>query len=101
MRLHGIRIPEDRIGELCRRHHIRRLALSGSILRDDFSDDSDIDLLVEFEPSQPVGFLRLAAIELELTDLLGRKVDLSTVGSLSPYFRDQVLREASTLYVAA
>jgi predicted nucleotidyltransferase len=101
MTLHGIHIPEDRVAELCRRHCMRRLAFFGSILRDDFSRESDIDLLVEFEPSQPVGLLRLTAIELELGDLLGRKVDLNTVGSLSPYFRDEVLREARTLYVAA
>jgi predicted nucleotidyltransferase len=101
MTLHGIHIPEDRIAEFCRRHGIRRLAFFGSILRDDFTRESDIDLLVEFEPSQPVGLLRLTAIELELADLLGRKVDLSTAGSLSPYFRDDVLKEARTLYVAA
>lgn len=101
MTLHGINIPEDRVAELCRRHRIRRLALFGSILRDDFGRQSDIDLLVEFEPARPVGLLRLTAIELELGDLLGRKVDLNTAGSLSPYFRDEVLREARALYVAA
>jgi predicted nucleotidyltransferase len=101
MVLHGIDIPEERIAEFCGRHRIRRLAFFGSILRDDFRPDSDIDVLVEFEPGHRVGLLRLTAMELELSDLVGRKVDLNTAGSLSPYYRNEVLREARDLYVAA
>lgn len=101
MTYHGIDIPQERIAEFSRRSHIRRLALFGSILRGDFGPNSDIDVLVEFEPGQRVGLFRLTALELELSELLGRKVDLNTPGFLSPYFRDAVLREAYTLYDAA
>jgi predicted nucleotidyltransferase len=101
MTYHGIDIPQERIAEFCRQNHIRRLALFGSILRDDFGPGSDVDVLVEFEPAQRVGLFRLTGIELALSDLLGRKVDLNTAGFLSPYFRDEVLREAQTFYVAA
>ena len=100
MTYHGIDIPKDRIATLCERHHIRRLALFGSILRDDFTDRSDIDVLVEFEPGRPVG-LRLFAIERELSDMLGRKVDLHTPGFLSKDFREEVLAEAEAQYDAA
>lgn len=101
MTVHGIDIPQERIAEFCRQNHIRRLALFGSILRDDFGPSSDVDVLVEFEPGQRVGLFRLTGIELALSDLLGRKVDLNTPGFLSPYFREEVLREARTFYVAA
>ena len=101
MTYHGIDIPQERVAEFCRRNHIRRLALFGSILRDDFGPASDVDVLVEFEPGQRVGLFRLTGIELALSDLLGRKVDLNTAGFLSPHFRDEVLREAQTFYVAA
>jgi predicted nucleotidyltransferase len=88
------------IAEYCRRHHIRRLAVFGSILRDDFSPTSDIDVVVEFEPAHVPGF---AFIDMqdELSQLLGRRVDLNTPGSLSKYFRDEVMREAKVQYVAA
>ncbi len=97
---HGINIPEDKIAQLCTRHHIRKLALFGSILRDDFSNDSDIDVLVEFEPGISVG-LRFFSIERELSVMLGRKVDLHTPGFLGKYVRDEVLREAEVQYDAA
>ena len=84
----------------CRRHHIRRLALFGSVLRDDFSPESDVDVLVEFEPGQVPG-LAFFSMEEELSTILGRKVDLNTPGFLSRYFRDQVLAEAENQYVAA
>ncbi len=96
-----IDIPKERIAEFCRANHIRRLALFGSVLRDDFGSDSDVDVLVEFEPEARVGLLRLAGIEIELGELLGRKVDLNTPGFLSDYFRDQVLAEAEVHYDAA
>ena len=77
-----IDIPKDRIADFCRRNRIRRLALFGSVLRDDFRADSDIDILVEFEPDARIG-LRFFALEQELSEILGRKVDLNTPGFLS------------------
>jgi hypothetical protein len=96
-----IDIPKQRIAEFCRRNHIRRLALFGSVLRDDFGPESDVDVLVDFEPGARVGLLRLAGIEIELGEILGRTVDLNTPGFLSKYFRDQVLAEAEVQYDAA
>ncbi len=92
-------LPRDALAEFSRRNRIRRLALFGSALRDDFQPDSDLDILVEFEPDARVG-LRFFALQRELTELLGRTVDLNTPGFLSPYFRDQVMAEAEDLYVA-
>jgi predicted nucleotidyltransferase len=97
----SVRIPIDRekIAEFCRRYHIRRLALFGSVLRDDFGPDSDIDVLVEFETGHVPG-LAFFGMEAELSQILGRKVDLSTLQFLSRYFRDEVLNEAEEQYVA-
>ncbi len=95
-----IQLPVEALKELCRRHHIRRLALFGSVLREDFSPESDVDVLVEFEPGCTPG-LRFFAIERELSELLGRRVDLNTPECLSRYFRDQVLAEAEVEYDAA
>ena len=86
------------IEAFCRRHHIRKLALFGSVLRDDFRPDSDVDVLVEFEPGQTVGLIRLVGIERELTELLGRRVDLRKPGDLSRYFRQQVVDAAEILF---
>lgn len=96
-----ITVPREAVSDFCRRHHIRRLALFGSVLRDDFRPDSDVDVLVEFEPSHVPGFIRMAAMENELSALFERKVDLLTPGSISHYFREKVLREALTLHDAA
>jgi len=96
-----IDIPNDKLAEFCRRNHIRRLALFGSVLRDDFRPDSDVDVLVEFEPNARVGLLTLAGMKIELSELLGRKVDLNTPGFLSRYFRDEILAEAEVRYDAA
>lgn len=93
-----IDIPKDEIAEFCRRNRIRRLALFGSVLRDDFTPQSDVDVLVEFEPDARVG-LRFFALEEELASILGRKVDLNTPGFLSKYFRDEVLAEAETVCI--
>ncbi len=95
----GIVIDRERLAEFCRRNHIRRLALFGSVLRGDFRPDSDVDVLVEFEPDHVPG-LGFFALEYELSALLGRKVDLNTPNFLSPYFRRQVLAEAEVQYVA-
>ncbi len=97
---HGIDIPTARIAELCRGHRIRKLSIFGSILRDDFRPESDIDLLVEFEPGATPGF-GFFGIQEELAEILGRKVDLNTPGFLSRYYRDEVMREAQVLYDAA
>ena len=95
-----IEVPEEEIAAFCRRHQIRRLALFGSVLRDDFTAASDVDVLVEFEPDTRVGLFGFAGIESELSHLIGRKVDLNTVGFISPYFKDEVLREAEAVHTA-
>ena len=94
-----VQVPRDKIADFCRRHHIRKLSLFGSVLRDDFRPDSDIDVLVEFEAGASVGFFGLTEMQLELTELLKRRVDLRTPAELSRYFRDEVLREAEVQYV--
>lgn len=95
-----IDLPQEQIDEFCRRHHIRRLAFFGSVLRDDFTPSSDVDVLVEFEPGKTPGFA-FFSMEEELSGILGRRVDLNTPNSLSKYFRDEVLAEAEELYVQA
>ena len=97
MRRTAIKLPEGALREFCKRNHIRRLALFGSVLRDDFSPDSDVDVLVEFDPEHIPG-LAFFGMQEELSELLGRRVDLNTPGCLSRYFRDEVLREAQVLY---
>jgi predicted nucleotidyltransferase len=92
-----IGIPKEQIAEFCRRHHIRKLSLFGSVLRDEFGPDSDVDVLVEFEPGHTPG-LAFFEMQSELSDLLGRKVDLMTPDFLSRYFRDEVMREAEVQY---
>jgi len=96
-----IDVPRDAIAEFCRKHHIRKLAFFGSVLREDFGPESDVDVLIEFEPGHCVGLIRFAGIERELTQILGHKADLSTAGFLSPYFRDEILAQAEVLYDAA
>lgn len=97
----GINVDDDALTALCARHGIRQLALYGSALRDELRADSDIDLLVDFLPDRLPGLLGIAAIELELTQLLGRDVDLKTRSDLSRYFRDEVVRTALVLHEAA
>ncbi len=94
-------IAGDALADFCERHHIQRLALFGSILRNDFRPESDVDVLVDFLPGERVGLIRLGMVEAELSDLLGRTVDMSLTKSLNPHFRDEVLREAQTIYDAA
>jgi predicted nucleotidyltransferase len=93
-------IPREALADFCRRNHIRRLAFFGSVLRDDFTPESDVDVLVEFEPGVRVG-LRFFGMELELSEILKHKVDLNTPGFLSKYFRDDVIAQAEVLYDAA
>ena len=91
----------DALASVCQKHRIRRLSLFGSMLKGAARPDSDVDLLVEFEPHAKPGLIGMAKIEIELSSLLnGRKVDLRTAEDLSRYFRDEVLRTATTQYAA-
>jgi predicted nucleotidyltransferase len=94
-----IEVPSEEVAAFCRRHHIRKLAFFGSVLRDDFTPESDVDVLVEFEPEHTPG-LAFFAIQRELSAILGRKVDMNTEKGLSPYFRQEVVDGAEVLYVA-
>jgi predicted nucleotidyltransferase len=95
-------VSKDRIAAFCRERGIRRLAFFGSVLRPDFKSDSDVDVLVEFEPDRIPGLLGIARMEREFSALLGnRKVDLRTAEDLSPYFRQTVLAEAEVQYAQA
>ena len=93
----ALEIEPGTLAEFCRRHHIRRLALFGSVLRRDFRPSSDVDVLVEFEPGHTPG-LAFFEMEEELSRLFGRKVDLSTPQFLSPRFRNRVRLEAEVLF---
>ena len=94
-----VAIPKEQIAAFCRRHHIRRLSLFGSVLRDDFRSDSDIDVLVEFEPGHTPGFAFIS-MQDELSQILGRKVDLNTPQCVSRHFRGRVVAESETQYAA-
>src|SRR4030042_3178320 len=93
-----IKIPKKKIDEFCKKHHIRKLSFFGSFLREDFRPDSDLDILVEFEPGQIVGFLKLAGMEMELSEILDHRVDLRTPAELRGYFRQEVLDSAEVQY---
>ena len=95
-----IKIPRKKIEAFCKKHNIRKLAFFGSVLRDDFGPKSDIDALVEFERGKTPGFA-FFDMQAELSEILGRQVDLHTPGFLSKYFREQVVREAQVQYVKA
>jgi len=94
----NIAIPQDKIAEFCRRHHIRKLSLFGSVLGDHFSPESDVDVLVEFEPGHVPGLITFGGMQMELQELLGRPVDLKTPEWLSSYFRQEVLEMAEPQY---
>jgi uncharacterized protein len=97
--MHRLSIPPEQLAQYCQAHHIRRLSIFGSTLAGTARPDSDIDLLVEFEPGREPGLLALAAMEAELTDMLGgSRVDLRTAQDLGRHFRDRVLREAELQY---
>lgn len=91
-------VPHGTLAEFCRRKHIRKLSLFGSVLRNDFAPGSDVDVLVEYEPGHVPGF-DFVSHEEELSGILGRKVDLNTPNCLSRYFRQEALAEAEALYV--
>lgn len=92
-----ITVPRQELARFCRRNRIRRLAFFGSVLRDDFGPESDVDVLVEFEPGHRLGFA-FFALQDELSHLFGRPVDLNTKEDLSRYFRDEVARTAVPVY---
>ena len=95
-----IEIPKEEVVAFCRRNHIRKLAFFGSVLRDDFTPESDVDVLVEFEQGHVPG-LAFITMQDELSQLLRRSVDLNTPACLSPYFRQEILSEAEVVYVTA
>jgi predicted nucleotidyltransferase len=95
----AIEIPEKKIEEFCKRNRVRKLSIFGSVLRDDFNPESDIDILVEFDDDATPGFFRLMRMQDELTEMLGRSVDLRTPKDLSRYFRDDVVNNAVIQYV--
>lgn len=98
--INGVRIPESEITEICRRYGIARLSLFGSILREDFTPESDVDVLVEFSAGRRVGLVTFARIARELEALIGRNVDLREAEDLSHLFRDRVVREARLVHAA-
>jgi hypothetical protein len=97
-RIFSINISREIIEAFCKKHHIRKLSIFGSALRQDFRSDSDIDVLVEFHPDNTPGLIKLVGIEIELSNLIGRKVDLKTPQDLSRYFRQEVIESAEVQY---
>lgn len=95
-----ISIPRAGLDEFCRRNHVRKLAFFGSVLRNDFRPESDVDVLVWFDPDERIGYPQIIEMEAELSRMLGRKVDLRTPEELSRYFRDDVVRKAEVLFAA-
>lgn len=94
----NITLEQREIAEFCERYHISKFSLFGSILRDDFRPDSDVDVLVEFVPGHVPGFITFSRMQRELSEILGRQVDLRTPESLSDYFRDEVESRAELIY---
>jgi predicted nucleotidyltransferase len=92
-----IKLSQEEINHFCQRHSIRKLFLFGSVLRDDFTKESDVDVLVEFEPGKTPG-LAIITMEDELSSIINRQIDLRTSADLSRYFREQVLAEAMVIY---
>ncbi|MGH9204367.1 MAG: nucleotidyltransferase family protein [Vicinamibacterales bacterium] len=93
-------VPDAALAAFCERHHVTRLALFGSALRDDFGPESDVDVLVEFKTGHVPGLIRIAGIARELSEMVGRPVDLRTPGDLSKYFRSDVIQSAVVKYAA-
>jgi len=91
-------IPHDQLAAICQRYHVRDLSLFGSVLRDDFRDDSDVDVLVEFEPEARISFFTLSALAHDLSALFGRKVDVVPKHGLNPIIRDEILTSLEIVY---
>jgi len=98
----SVHIPVDQaqIAEFCRRHHIRKFAFFGSVLREDFRPDSDVDVLIEFEPNRIPGLIKLMTMQLEFSEMIGREADFRAPGDLHRSFRDAVVAKAEVLYAA-
>lgn len=93
-----VAIPDQELAELCRAYHVRELSIFGSVLRDDFREDSDLDVLVEFEAGAPIGLFAFVQLQRELTALLGRDVDLVEKPGLKRLLRRQILESAQVIY---
>lgn len=91
-------IPYETIADFCQRHHIRKLSLFGSVLRDDFRPDSDIDVLVEFEPDAKISLFDMGGMQMEISELFGREVDFKTDKFISPRYRQKVIDSAMIIY---
>lgn len=100
MTLNGVNFPLDRLAEICRRYGAHGLSLFGSILRDDFTADSDVDVLVDFLPQTRIGLIGMANMEAEIGEAVGRRIDLRTPRDLSRHFRDEVVSRARPLHAA-
>jgi uncharacterized protein len=100
MTIHGINFPTEVLAAICHRYGVQRLSVFGSILGDDFNDHSDVDMLVEFAPQTRIGLIAMASMEQDLSDAIGRQVDLRTPNELSRYFRDEVVSRARLLHAA-
>lgn len=94
------KIPRDKLADFCKRNHIERLSVFGSCVRGEPKPDSDIDILVKFEQDLTPGLFTIVKMEMELTEMLGRKVDMRTAEDLSRYFRDEVVQNAELQYPA-
>jgi predicted nucleotidyltransferase len=100
MVVNGVKFPMDVVAHICRQYGAQRLSLFGSIMRDDFTSESDVDMLVEFLPQTRIGLIGMANMEADLSQAIGRRVDLRTPGDLSRYFRDEVVSHARLLHAA-
>ena len=98
MKMNSIKIQKEKIRDFCQRNNIKKMSLFGSALRGEMTENSDVDILVEFLPETNIGLIKLAGLEIELSAIIGEKVDLRTPADLSRYFRDDVVREAKELY---
>ena len=96
-----IYVSQKKVSEFCKRHRIRKLSFFGSVLRNDFTPESDVDVLVEFAPDAHVGLISLAGMEIELSDILGKKAEIHTKRGLNPFFRDEVLKSNEVQYEQA
>ncbi len=94
-----VHFPQEWLAEVCEREHVRKLSFFGSVLRDDFTAESDIDILIEYEDASTIGLFELIDLQILLSEKLGYTVDLRTPEDLSKYFRDRVLAEEEVRYV--
>lgn len=93
-----VNLTKEQIAEFCKKNHVEKLAFFGSVLRDDFQQDSDVDILIYLDRAVPTGLMKMARMERQLSELIGRKVDLRTPNELSEYFRDDVIAQSEVVY---